>query len=39
MEGFGVPKYLPYRTVTESLLLYGTSDTTFVSSWLFNRQK
>ena len=38
MEGFGVQKSIPFGNISErgiSLLLYGTSDTTFIGSRLF----
>ena len=39
MEGFGVQKSIPFGNISERgislLLLYGTSDTTFIGSRLF----
>ena len=39
MEGFGVQKSIPLGNISEGgislLLLYGTSDTTFIGSRLF----
>ena len=39
MEGFGVQKSIPFANISEEgislLLLYGTSDTTFIGSRLF----
>ena len=40
MKGFGVQKSIPFGNISERgisiLLLYGTSDTTFIGSMLFN---